>query len=538
MLKKVVGGVVIGAILGCSASVATRNVLGYILFYDLLFGCVLFVLLMSATSLIWMVLPKNLAKAWRGKKDRFTVVSFLAILLCLFVQPIIDLTVLSGTPGFIRSLNEIGTVVFVVFLGWCLLGSRKRRITISGTVVFILFTALLPFVSPSVLKSSEASEVDSIGNLSSLGYVDWAPAEEVEKRGVTHDEPELSFSGMSLYTSRPLQEADLIDMQGNVVHKWVRKLPEEALWQHIEMCKNGDLLVVSKDRKLMRLDWDSKVKWQKKMRANHDVSVDEDGTIYALSREDRLVFWHGIPVPILSDCVVVLSAYGEVKNKIHLYELVKEHFSLNMIVKIHKKIFSPVELSRILANMVYRNYIFKNSSIFDIMHTNSIEIIDRDIEGFGMKGDWLISIRGLDLVGVIDPTKEELVWAWGPGELKEQHHPTLLKNGNVLIFDNRPDKKSSRIVELNPLGRKIEWEYKSDPPEEFFSRRRGSSQRLPNGNTLITESDKGRVFEITKEGKVVWEFYNPDVNTRKKTRAIIYRLMRISNFEIPELLKK
>ena len=33
-----------------------------------------------------------------------------------------------------------------------------------------------------------------------------------------------------------------------------------------------------------------------------------------------------------------------------------------------------------------------------------------------------------------------------------------------------------------------------------------SAQRLVNGNTLITEANMGRVFEVTKEGEVVWEY--------------------------------
>ena len=33
--------------------------------------------------------------------------------------------------------------------------------------------------------------------------------------------------------------------------------------------------------------------------------------------------------------------------------------------------------------------------------------------------------------------------------------------------------------------------------------------RLPNGNTLITESDGGRLFEVTKPGKIVWNYINP-----------------------------
>ena len=44
---------------------------------------------------------------------------------------------------------------------------------------------------------------------------------------------------------------------------------------------------------------------------------------------------------------------------------------------------------------------------------------------------------------------------------------------------------------------------------ELFSLRMGNSQRLPNGNTLITESSFGRFFEVTREGEVVWEYVNP-----------------------------
>jgi hypothetical protein len=37
----------------------------------------------------------------------------------------------------------------------------------------------------------------------------------------------------------------------------------------------------------------------------------------------------------------------------------------------------------------------------------------------------------------------------------------------------------------------------------------GNAQRLPNGNTLITESAFGRFFEVTREGEIVWEYVNP-----------------------------
>jgi hypothetical protein len=32
---------------------------------------------------------------------------------------------------------------------------------------------------------------------------------------------------------------------------------------------------------------------------------------------------------------------------------------------------------------------------------------------------------------------------------------------------------------------------------------------LANGNTLITEGLNGRLFEVTSEGEIVWEYVNP-----------------------------
>ena len=65
----------------------------------------------------------------------------------------------------------------------------------------------------------------------------------------------------------------------------------------------------------------------------------------------------------------------------------------------------------------------------------------------------------------------------------------------------------------------------------------GGVQELPNGNILITESTKGHAFEITREGEVAWEFYNPDVNEVRDKRASIYRMTRIAaDFFQPGLL--
>ncbi|MEA1929147.1 MAG: arylsulfotransferase family protein, partial [Candidatus Auribacterota bacterium] len=141
-------------------------------------------------------------------------------------------------------------------------------------------------------------------------------------------------------------------------------------------------------------------------------------------------------------------------------------------------------------------------------------------------GNLLICLRHAALVLILNPETREIVWSWGPGILDWPHMPTMLDNGNILIYDNGAHRTYSRILEIDPVEKRIVWEYQADPPEKFYSRTRGSNQRLPNGNTLICESERGRVFEITPTGEVVWEFYNPDI--RDGHRRLIYRMTRVS----------
>jgi uncharacterized protein (UPF0248 family) len=133
-------------------------------------------------------------------------------------------------------------------------------------------------------------------------------------------------------------------------------------------------------------------------------------------------------------------------------------------------------------------------------------------------GDILASFRPTSTVVRISRKTGEIVWKLGPPTVAGQHAPTMLGNGNVLIFDNgvhRLDDSMpySRVIEVNPATNQIVWMYQDRPGWNFFSPRMGGAQRLPNGNTLITEASSGRFFEITKDGEVVWEYVNPYFGT-------------------------
>jgi len=110
-----------------------------------------------------------------------------------------------------------------------------------------------------------------------------------------------------------------------------------------------------------------------------------------------------------------------------------------------------------------------------------------------------------------------------------------LPSGNILLFDNGTRRGYSRVIELAPESKAIVREYRGSPKESFFSEWRGVAQRLGNGNTLITESERGHVFEVTREGEVVWDFWNPEIKDGKRKR--IYRMIRLRPDRVEARLK-
>jgi hypothetical protein len=65
------------------------------------------------------------------------------------------------------------------------------------------------------------------------------------------------------------------------------------------------------------------------------------------------------------------------------------------------------------------------------------------------------------------------------------------------------------VLEIDPVDGAITWQYDAAGGPLFESVLRSNAQRLPNGNTLITESDGGRLIEVTPKDEIAWEYVNP-----------------------------
>ncbi|HIB21293.1 MAG TPA: hypothetical protein EYO32_07200 [Rhodospirillales bacterium] len=129
-------------------------------------------------------------------------------------------------------------------------------------------------------------------------------------------------------------------------------------------------------------------------------------------------------------------------------------------------------------------------------------------------GDVMVSWRENNLIGVIDRNSGELKFEWMDYDLGHQHNFQQLENGNYMVFINVAPFSGegipgSKVLEFNPSTKETIWEYEGSPGYTFGSPFVSGAQRLDNGNTLICEGLWGRIFEVTKEKEIVWEYISP-----------------------------
>ncbi|MEY2934280.1 MAG: hypothetical protein RL033_5029 [Pseudomonadota bacterium] len=218
----------------------------------------------------------------------------------------------------------------------------------------------------------------------------------------------------------------------------------------------------------------------------------------------------------------------------------------------------------------------------DWLHINSLSLVGPnkwfDAGDRRFHPDNLIwDAREANIIAIVDKQSGKIVWKLGPrydgsdaerrlGWIIGQHHAHIIPRGlpgegNLLVFDNggwagygaphpsAPDglktaqRDHSRVLEINPTTLEIEWQY---TPREagfvvpldaarFYSPFISSAQRLPNGNTLITEGSDGRIFEVTAQHELVWEYISPYWRQPPLSLNLVYRAYRAPYEWVPQL---
>ena len=94
-------------------------------------------------------------------------------------------------------------------------------------------------------------------------------------------------------------------------------------------------------------------------------------------------------------------------------------------------------------------------------------------------------------------------------------------------------REARRLEQLGPVTLAVVWSYSAN---RFFSTNISGAQRLPNGNTLITAGVGGRMFEVTNQGNIVWEYLYPSFGTGGSNA--VYRAYRLPYYWIPQLQRQ
>ena len=244
------------------------------------------------------------------------------------------------------------------------------------------------------------------------------------KTGLTALDRDRACPGYTLYS--PMNgpgDVYLLNLDGEEVHHWAMPDPP-GLYGYL--LPNGNLFYGGKLRDemwdrfpswkrfkggvMMEVDWDGNVVWEHRDQDHHhDARRTEPGgaiylTVELMSETLAAKVKGGNPITgedgMWADVIVEVDASGKRIWEWHA----AEHLDPE------------------------RDTITFNDSRDEWSHGNTVAPLP--------DGRVMFSFRNISTVGIIDKVSGEIVWRLGGEVLAQQHDPSLLPNGNVLVYDN------------------------------------------------------------------------------------------------------
>lgn len=157
----------------------------------------------------------------------------------------------------------------------------------------------------------------------------------------------------------------------------------------------------------------------------------------------------------------------------------------------------------------------------ELFHMNAFQVLPSNMSANSdtvfRKGNLLLSFCNyndslLSFIAIVNPVSYKILWHYVPENGNQIHTPTMLENGNILMYVNSDCNKSvdsSYVIEINPITKKVIWQYVEKFPDPQPRCSHGSCQRLTNGNTLISNIS-GYIYEVTSDKKIVWQWHTSE----------------------------
>jgi hypothetical protein len=369
--------------------------------------------------------------------------------------------------------------------------------------------------------------------------------------GLILNDERASYNGYTLFAPNLAKITYLINNEGNLVHQWGSDfIPGMGTY----LLEDGHLLRAAKkvdptggsDRMggFQKFDWDNNLVWDYYYGTqHHDVEPMPNGNVLMVvtdrknkndaiqaGRDPSLIDDNNIRSLTILEIKQTGLETGEIAWQWNAWDHLIQDFDNS------KDNFGVVADHPELININFA----KNGSQ-DWLHTNSVSY-NEELDQI------LVSNRSTHEIWVVEhsTTTEQaatheggnsgkggdLLYRWGnpigygagtedEQKLFGQHDAYWIKPGipgagNIMIFSNGwPERGYSSIEDYAlTVGTAYEpstqlWTYTTPTQTDFNSQRFGGSQRLPNGNTLICNADKGEFFEVTPTEEIVWKYQNP-----------------------------
>ncbi len=315
-------------------------------------------------------------------------------------------------------------------------------------------------------------------------------------------------------------EVKILTPDGEALHRWhidwfdgfwpdSHHIPEEdlprsrpATYIHgIALLNNGDVIFNLDLLGMARVGLCGNVVWRLPYQTHHALHVDETGNIWVAGQKrikERSPDLPGYQPPFVEFTVLKVTPGGDILREISIFDVLiknKLHGLLYMSPKDSWKDAWSMEVSG------------------DTLHLNDVEIFPSYLQpGVFEAGDIMISLRNISAVMVFNPDTLHIKYL-SIGKVVRQHDPHFVDGERISIFDNNnvaseSEGPQSRIVVVSAPHDQMQVMYSGSGEQPFYTAIMGKHQWLPNGNILITESLKGRAFEVDPEGKLVWEYFN------------------------------
>jgi hypothetical protein len=172
---------------------------------------------------------------------------------------------------------------------------------------------------------------DVVKNLSSLPYLQGYHEAPI-KQGITIYDANLAYDGFNLYCSGHAPEAGIMDMKGNILHKWTYNFEDIPIggkydftdpifresithWRRVYLYENGDILAIHDGVLLIRLDKDSNLLTVSEGAVHHHMQVMKNGNIYTLMRKWKMIPWVNKDKRVVEDFIVFVAPNGEFRGE-------------------------------------------------------------------------------------------------------------------------------------------------------------------------------------------------------------------------------